>query len=251
MSSTVIVIPARMEATRLPGKPLIPVDGKPMVLHMVEAAMKTKIGDVVVACAEKEIKDIVERTGCRAVLTDPRHPSGSDRVYEAIVKSDPYKRYKKIINLPVNMPFADLSFLKNIDNALDENESEIVTMISKLDCLKIKKSPNIIKCNASKSNNNQFFNLSHFTRQCDEDKESYRHIGVYGYKRSALEKFVSMPMSNLEKKEGLEQMRAVENNMKLSALMIKESPLAVDTSDDLERIERFIRDEIKSCISGC
>jgi 3-deoxy-manno-octulosonate cytidylyltransferase (CMP-KDO synthetase) len=246
MSSTVIVIPARMEATRLPGKPLILVDGKPMIVHMVEAAMKMNIGDVVVACAEEEIKDVVERTGCRAVMTDPRHPSGSDRVHEAIVKSDPYKRWNKIINLPVNIPFTDLSFLKKISKALDDGETEIVTMISELQSQKQRKSRNIIKCDAKKSDATKFFNLSNFTRLYDDSKEVYRHLGVYGYKRNALEKFVSMPMSNLEKKEGLEQMRAVENKMKLSAMKIEKSPFTVNTSDDLEKIERLVRDKYKN-----
>lgn len=232
---TAIFIPARLGSTRLPNKPLADINGKPMIIHVALKAIKANIGKVYIAAAEQEIVDIAQKYGINAILTDPNLPSGTDRVFEAVIKNG--ENFDIIINLQGDLPLIDPQNIITLHNILKNSPHiDISTLASKITNLKEKTNPNVVKAVFSHISTNNNYRALYFTR-CPApygDNDLYHHIGIYGFWFKSLEKFVTLPPSHLEKIEKLEQLRALENNMHIQIALVDSSPLGVDTKEDLE-----------------
>lgn len=234
----IVIIPARMAATRLPRKPLLDIHGKPMILHVCDRALEADIGQIIVAAGDREIYDVVRDAGLNAVLTNPELPSGSDRVYEALKIVDPAERYDVIINLQGDLPTIDPVLLNAILTPLKRPEVDISTLAAIIHDDDEKHSPNVVK--VVMSPDNQYENMGralYFTRTPAPwgDGNLLHHIGIYGYQRHALKKFINLSPSYLEKREKLEQLRALEYNMQIHVTVVDTVPLGVDTPSDLEK----------------
>lgn len=230
----IIIIPARMASTRLPGKPLADIAGKPMIVRVAEQAIKANIGDVVVATDTLEVKASVEDFGYKAILTRADHESGSDRVYEALLKIG--GDYDAIINVQGDLPTIAPADICAVMKPLEDQNCDISTLGVEISDEDEKTNPNVVKIVGSPIGNNLLRAL-YFTRATAPygDGPLYHHIGLYGYKRQALERFVSLSPSTLEKRETLEQLRALEAGMTIHAAIIDTVPLGVDTPKDLEK----------------
>ena len=236
-----IIIPSRLESTRLPGKPLADINGFPMIVHVYKRAVEADIADVIVATGNIEIKKVIENAGGEAILTDPSHPSGSDRIYEAVNIYDPNKGYQNIVNLQGDLPDIDKKALSKIINLLENNDADISTLgaeiISEVDF----GNPNIVKAYVKDINKSN--QVEDFNRKFDRDKNKYlyHHIGIYGYKRESLKRFVGLEQSKEELKRKLEQMRALENGMTIVMDLVSKMPVSVDTEEDLKIAREVIR----------
>lgn len=230
----IIIIPARLASMRLPNKPLADIAGKPMIVRVYEKAIAANIGEVIVAAAEQEIVDAVEKAGGKAILTDPSHPSGSDRIYEALIKTG--KNYLNIINLQGDLPNIDPLYIKKITELLDKG-FEIATLAAPISDEAEKDNPNIVKLTISKSGRALYFSRSRIPYGANA--KLYHHIGIYGYKTIALKKFVNLPASELELCERLEQLRALENDMQIGVEIVDKIPIGVDTIEELEKIRQL------------
>jgi 3-deoxy-manno-octulosonate cytidylyltransferase (CMP-KDO synthetase) len=245
MNKTLILIPARMAASRLPHKPLADICGKPMIVHVLDRAREAALGDVLVATDSLEIVKAVENAGGKAVMTRADHPSGSDRIYEALLKFDPDGQYTRILNVQGDLPTLDPKLIKAAALLLDDEAVDISTLITKITREEEKTNENVVKCVGSHISENRLRAL-YFTRATAPwgAGDLYHHIGLYGYKRAALAKFVSLPPSPLELREKLEQLRAIEAGMRIDASIVDTNPLGVDTMHDLERARMIIKREI-------
>ena len=236
-----IIIPSRLESTRLPGKPLADINGFPMIVHVYKRAVEADIADVIVATGNIEIKKVIENAGGEAILTDPSHPSGSDRIYEVVNIYDPNKGYQNIVNLQGDLPDIDKKALSKIINLLENNDADISTLgaeiISEVDF----GNPNIVKAYVKDINKSN--QVEDFNRKFDRDKNKYlyHHIGIYGYKRESLKRFVELEQSKEELKRKLEQMRALENGMTIVMDIVSKLPVSVDTEEDLKIAREVIR----------
>jgi 3-deoxy-manno-octulosonate cytidylyltransferase (CMP-KDO synthetase) len=241
MNHTAIFIPARMKATRLPNKPLADIGGKPMILHVMERAISANIGPVYVACADDEIALVVKNAGGTAILTDPNHPSGSDRIAEALSKIDPHRNIANIVNLQGDLPMFDPQILKLSVLLLENPSTDIGTFANIIENHDDIDNPNIVKVAMSEPNANNIGRALYFSR-CAIPYQSttyYHHVGIYIYRRNALEKFISLSPSYLEMSEKLEQLRALENNLTIDVAIINSTPPGVDTEQDLQFIRRM------------
>lgn len=234
----VVVIPARMASSRLPGKPLADIDGKPMIVQVYERAKEADLGPVIIACAEQEIADAIENAGGIAILTDPGHPSGSDRVFEAVEKFDPEQKYGAVINLQGDLPALDPTAVHAAYQALVQNDADIATLVAEIKDESELEDPNAVKAVVSFSEGAQSGPALWFSRLEAPwgDGPHYHHIGIYAYKRDALARFVKLDPSPLEMREKLEQLRALEAGMRIDAASVDTVPLGVDTPEDLEAI---------------
>jgi len=241
MSDPLILIPARMASTRLPGKPLADIHGQPMIVHVWRRAMEAKAGRVAVAAAEQAIADAVVRAGGEAVLTHPDHPSGSDRVFEALCKLDPGGRHDVIVNLQGDLPTLDPALIRAALAPLDDPAVDIGTLATEIREESERTNPNVTKAIVANAGGRQGRAL-YFTRATAPWGEGplYHHIGIYAYRRAALERFVKMPPSPLEKREKLEQLRALEAGMTIAVRIVDAVPLGVDTPEDLERARHLL-----------
>lgn len=240
----IILIPARLSATRFPNKPLAKINGLEMIIHVLKRAMATHIQDIYVACAEKEIAQCVIKHGGKAILTDPMHQSGSDRIYEALQKVDPDETFDVVINLQGDLPTFDPLLIDKLLYQLRYSNVDISTLVSKITEEEEKENPNVVKAILSVSDK-KLHKVLYFTRACAPYGASdlFHHIGIYGYKRAALKKFVSLPPSSLEKIEKLEQLRALENNLSIYTSIVNTVPLGVDTAEDLKKAESLLQEE--------
>jgi len=238
----IVIIPARMASTRLPGKPLADIAGLPMIAHVLKRAEEAAIGPVVVACAESEIKDAVEAAGGRAVLTDPNHPSGSDRIFEALQACDPDAQYDAIVNLQGDLPVLDPAVLRAAMKPLDDTEVDIATLVAAITWEEEKTNPNVVKAVVGFEEAADIGRALYFSRATvpHGDGPLYHHIGIYAYRRSALERFVRLSPGVLEQREKLEQLRALENGMRIDAARVDTVPFGVDTPADLERARQIL-----------
>lgn len=234
MNNAIILIPSRLGSTRLPGKPLADILGREMIIRVIDQGKKAGISDVYVAAAEKEIVSAVEKNGFKAILTDPNHPSGTDRIFEALgkIKTD----FKYIINLQGDLPTIDPKIISDLLKLIENSDYDIVTAAAQITNHEERENPNVVKAIVSWKNDVSGTAL-YFTRATAPhgSDELYHHIGIYIYTREALKKFVALPQSKLEKTEKLEQLRALENDMKIGVLKVDTIPLGVDTRQDLER----------------
>lgn len=236
---TLILIPARLAATRLPGKPLADIGGQPMIVRVLRAAQAADVGPVAVAAGDPEIVDAVERAGGRAVLTDADLPSGSDRIMAALAALDPGGAHAEVINLQGDMPFVDPAAIAACAALLrDEPLCDIATVIAPETSPADRDSPDVVKAvvalppGAAPGATGRAL---YFTRsRLHGEGPVWRHVGIYGYRRAALARFTSAPPSPLERREGLEQLRALELGLSIWAAVAAEAPVSVDTPADLE-----------------
>jgi 3-deoxy-manno-octulosonate cytidylyltransferase (CMP-KDO synthetase) len=244
-ANPIVMIPARMASTRLPNKPLADIHGLPMIVHVLRRAEESKLGRVVIACAEKEIKDAVEKAGGEAVLTDPALPSGSDRILAALKTVDAGGKHDAVINVQGDLPTLDAKLIKTAFDLLQNPEVHIGT----LGCIITKESektnPNVVKAIAEIdfAKGERQGRALYFSRTTapSGDGPLLHHIGLYTYRRSALEQFVASPPSALEKRERLEQLRALALGMRIDIAIVNTVPLGVDTPEDLETARIALR----------
>jgi len=229
------MIPARMAATRLPNKPLADIGGKPMIVRAYEQAASSGL-PVVIAAGDPEIVEVVEAAGGRAVLTDPKLPSGSDRIRAALEAVDPDGAHDAVINVQGDMPFADPGLATACAALLHgEPSCDIATLVAPESGAYDRGNPDVVKAVLAISEGERHGRALYFTRSTlYGDAPIWRHIGVYGYRREALLKFCDAPPSPLERREKLEQLRALEMGMQIWAAVIDEAPLSVDNPSDLE-----------------
>lgn len=237
MSACTVVIPARLAATRLPDKPLALIAGEPMIVHVWRRAMEADIGPVLVAAGDAAIAEAVRAAGGYAVLTDPDLPSGSDRVFAALPDLD---SDDIVINLQGDLPLLDPALLRRLTDLLTETGADISTLVSEITDPTEKANPNVVK--AILSGDPQAARALYFTRASAPagDGPMYHHIGLYGYRYEALERFVSLPPSPLEQQERLEQLRALEAGMEIAAAVVDAAPPGVDTAEDLAHIRALL-----------
>jgi len=241
----IVVIPARMASTRLPDKPLADIAGDAMIVHVCRRAMEADCGPVVVACAEQVIADAIEAAGGKAVLTDPDHPSGSDRIYEAVEKFDPDCRFDAVINLQGDNPTIEKAAVRAVLDPLDDADIDIATLVTEITNAEERTNPNVVKAVVAFGEGHDIGRAIYFSRAtvpwCDaDDAPLFYHIGVYAYRREALRRFIELPPGVLEQRERLEQLRALENGMRIAAARVDTVPLGVDTPADLERARQFL-----------
>ncbi|MEY3189413.1 MAG: 3-deoxy-manno-octulosonate cytidylyltransferase [Candidatus Fonsibacter ubiquis] len=243
MDNTVILIPSHLRATRLPNKPLLLINDKPMIVHCWQRAVESKVGDVYVATADEEIAKIITAVGGKSILTSKEHKTGTDRIYEAI-ENNFSKKPKNIINLQGDMPNIDPLAIKLLDKFIKNNSYEIATLATKLNSKKDLENKNIVKVETKKEMQiNNFSNALDFFRLKDINQKNfyYHHVGIYGYQYETLKKFISLKRSDNEIARSLEQMRAMDNNISLIVGLTDSYPLGVDTIEDLEEIRNIMK----------
>ncbi|WP_440642499.1 3-deoxy-manno-octulosonate cytidylyltransferase [Bradyrhizobium sp. PUT101] len=230
-----VLIPARMAATRLPGKPLADIAGLPMIVHVLRRAEAAAIGRVAVATDTPEIASVVTAHGGEAVMTRSEHPSGSDRIHEAMQKLDPEGKTEIVINLQGDFPTITPATIREVLPPFDDPAVDIVTLASQIHTEEEDLAPSVVKAIGSPIGPKRLRAL-YFTRATAPygDGPRYHHIGLYAYRRAALERFVSLPPSPLERQESLEQLRAIEAGMRIDIMIVDSVPRGVDTPPDLE-----------------
>jgi 3-deoxy-manno-octulosonate cytidylyltransferase (CMP-KDO synthetase) len=240
-SQAIVLIPARMAAARLPGKPLADIGGKPMILHVVERAIAADIGPVWVATDTPAIADAVKAGGHGAVITRADHASGSDRIFEALGEIDPAGRAKIIVNLQGDLPMIEPAAIRAVLAPLEDAAVDIATIAAEIIEDSERRDPNVVKVIGTPVAPGRLRAL-YFTRATAPAGEGphYHHIGLYAYRRAALEKFVGLKPSRLEQRERLEQLRALEAGMRIDVALVDAVPLGVDTPADLERARGLI-----------
>nr|WP_306264555.1 3-deoxy-manno-octulosonate cytidylyltransferase [Pararhizobium sp. IMCC3301] len=234
-AAPLVLIPSRLAATRLPNKPLADISGEPMIVHVWRRAMEAGIGDVVVATDSDLVANAISGAGGRAVLTRADHPSGSDRIFEALQLCDPEQSYQSVVNLQGDLPTLDPASIHACLEPLEDEQVDIATLGVIISDEAEKTNPSVVKIIGSPVSESRLRGL-YFTRATAPYGEGplYHHIGIYAYRRTALERFVSLPPSTLEKREKLEQLRAIEAGMRIDARIVDTVPLGVDTPHDLE-----------------
>ncbi len=239
-----VIIPARMAAQRLPGKPLADIGGVPMIVRVLRRAESADLGPVVVAAGDAEIVDAVEAAGGRAILTNRALPSGSDRIQAALSAIDPSGRYDAVINLQGDMPFVSPEVLQACADLLARSpDCDISTVVTNEASPADRTNDAVVKAVLAMAPDGRSGRALYFTRSTLwGDGPVHRHVGVYGYRREALERFTAAPPSPLERREKLEQLRALELGLRIYAAVIDQAPLAVDTPADLEAARRFVRE---------
>ncbi|WP_455269304.1 3-deoxy-manno-octulosonate cytidylyltransferase [Rhizobium herbae] len=241
LDKTLILIPARMASTRLPGKPLADICGLPMIVQVAMRAKDAQAGRIVVAVDHQDVFDAVTAAGFEAVMTRVDHQSGSDRIHEALLKSDPEGRAEIIINVQGDLPTIEPETIRAALRPLENPEVDIATLTVEIEDEDEKLNPNVVKVVGSPLSQTRLKAL-YFTRTTAPHGKGplYHHIGLYAYRRAALEKFVSLPPSTLERRESLEQLRALEAGMRIDVEIVKSIPLGVDTPADLEKARRLL-----------
>lgn len=237
-----VLIPARMASTRLPNKPLADIAGLPMIVQVAKRAEEAKIGRVVVAVDEQVVFDVVKAAGFDVVMTRQDHQSGSDRIYEALQKADPEGKAEFIINVQGDLPTIEAEVVRaSLRPLLDNASTDIATLTVEITDEHEKTNPNVVKIVGSPISETRLKAL-YFTRATAPygDGPLYHHIGLYTYRRAALEKFVSLGPSPLELRERLEQLRALEAGMRIDAEIVHSIPLGVDTPADLEKARAIL-----------
>ena len=242
-----VLIPARMAATRLPGKPLLDISGLPMIVHVVRRADAARIGRVVVATDAPEIAEIVTAHGGEAVMTRADHPSGSDRIFEALQTLDSAGQIDTIINVQGDLPTIAAEDIRAVLAPLADPEVDIATLAAVITKDEEHTNPNVVKVIGSPLSAARLRAL-YFTRATAPygDGPRYHHIGLYAYRRSALARFVALPPSPLEVREKLEQLRALEAGMRIDVTVVDTVPLGVDTPHDLETARQMLMSQFRS-----
>ena len=241
MADTLILIPARMAASRLPGKPLADIAGLPMIVHVLRRAEAAAIGAVVVATDSLEIQSAVRKAGGRAVMTRADHASGSDRVFEALGIVDPAGKAEIVVNVQGDLPTLASADIAAAVALLADSAVDIGTVAAAITRPEERDNPSVVKVVGSPLGPGRLRAL-YFTRATAPYGEGplYHHIGLYAYRRPSLERFVGLPPSPLEQREKLEQLRALEAGMRIDVAVVESAPLGVDTPEDLARARRML-----------
>jgi 3-deoxy-manno-octulosonate cytidylyltransferase (CMP-KDO synthetase) len=245
-SRTVVLIPARLAATRLPDKPLLPIGGLPMIVHVWRRAVEADLGPVVVACAEQVIADAVRAVGGEAVLTDPALPSGTDRIHQALGRLDPERRYELVVNVQGDLPVLEPAALRRVVEPIRLLGTDMGTLASPTEDEEERANPNVVKAVASFTDEDPTLGRAlYFTRATAPTGPGpvWHHIGIYAYTRAALERFATLRPSPLERRERLEQLRALENGMTIGVRLVDTVPFGVDTPADLERARAILEQQ--------
>jgi len=244
LSNPVTVIPARLAATRFPDKPLANIDGEPMIVHVWRRAVEAGIGPVVVAAGDAAIADAVAAAGGDAVMTDADLPSGSDRVHQALEKFDPDRRHDAVINVQGDLPTIDPGVIAAVLDPFETPEVDITTLVVEITEDRERTDPNVVKAVIALDNDaariGRALYFSRATVPSAPDGPHYHHIGLYGFRREALDRFVALPPGRLEALERLEQLRALEAGMRIDAALVDTVPLGVDTPADLDRARALL-----------
>jgi 3-deoxy-manno-octulosonate cytidylyltransferase (CMP-KDO synthetase) len=237
----VVVIPARMASTRLPGKPLADIAGEAMIVRVWRQAVIADVGPVIVAAAEREIAEAIEHAGGRAVLTAPDLPSGSDRVFAAVELFDPDQAHDVVVNLQGDLPAVDPAAIRAAVEALAPTGADIATVAAEIDDAADFDNPAVVKPIVVWDVTGERGRALYFTRARAPSGEGplFHHIGLYAFRREALQRFVALPPSPLELREKLEQLRALEAGMSIAVARVDDVPISVDTPADLEKARAF------------
>ena len=238
---TLVIIPSRLSATRLPGKPLLKIDGISMISHVFKKAEEANIGEVIVATEDQEIIDDVKQNGGQAILTKKNHKTGTDRIYEALQKLNS-ANIDFIMNLQGDEPLMNIDDIRNLNDKMKKNQSYLGTLASKIKDKYLYKNKNIVKVSTKeKLYNSNFPEAINFMREIIEKSENiYHHLGIYCYQKETLENFVSFNQSSNELKNKLEQLRALDNDIKINVALAKTSPIGVDTEEDFLAIKKIM-----------
>lgn len=244
----IVLIPARLASTRLPGKPLADIQGLPMIVQVWKRGVEAGLGPVVVAAAEAEIVKAVAAAGGRAVLTDPAHPSGSDRIFEALGKVDPEGRHDAVVNLQGDLPTIDPRIIRRCLDLLSDGTVDIGTLVAEISDPREIGDPNVVKAAVAPDPETGTGRALYFSRAAIPTGVGpyFHHIGLYAYRSDALRRFVALPPGTLERREHLEQLRALENGMRIDAACVDTVPLGVDTPADLDRARAILAPRAKT-----
>jgi len=242
---TIILIPARMGSSRLPGKPLALIAGEAMIVHVWRRAIDAQMGRVAVATDSAEIFDVVSACGGEAIMTGTQHQSGSDRIYEALEICDPGRDYQMIINLQGDLPTISAKAIRAVARPLSQAQVDIATLASPIRESREIDDPNVVKVISALGKPGDIARALCFTRATAPYGEGplFHHIGIYAWRRAALERFVSLAPSVLEQREKLEQLRALEAGMRIDVACVDTFPLGVDTPADLTRAQKALHDQ--------
>ena len=237
---TLVIIPSRMSATRLPGKPLLKINGLSIISHVSKKAEEANIGDVIVATEDQEIIDDVKGNGFNAILTSNKHKTGTDRIHEALKKSN-IRDVDFIMNLQGDEPAIDIDDIKSLNDKMVKNNSNLGTLAAKIKDNKNLKNENIVKVITENSlEEDHFPKAVSFLRKSEQIDNIYHHIGIYCYSKDSLEKFVQLSQSKNEIENRLEQLRALDNNIDINVSLAKSSPIGVDTEEDYLALKKIM-----------
>jgi 3-deoxy-manno-octulosonate cytidylyltransferase (CMP-KDO synthetase) len=241
MPSPIVIVPARLSSTRLPGKPLADIWGEPMIVHVWRRAIEADVGPVLVAADDARIVAAVKAVGGRAVLTRTDHTSGSDRIFEALSAHDPDARHDIVVNVQGDLPTIERSAVRAAVGPLADGDVDIATLATEITRAEERDDPNVVKAVGAKVSAGRLRAL-YFTRASAPWGEGplLHHIGLYAYRRAALARFVALPPSPLEQRERLEQLRALEAGMRIDIALVDVAPLGVDTPEDLQRAREML-----------
>ncbi|HRN83570.1 MAG TPA: 3-deoxy-manno-octulosonate cytidylyltransferase [Hyphomicrobium sp.] len=242
MTRALIIIPARMASTRLPDKPLADIEGEPMIVHVWRKAHDAAMGRVIVAADSDEIVNAVRAAGGEALITRADHVSGSDRVFEALSRVDPESEADIVVNLQGDLPTIDPALIRECASVLDIKGPDIATLAAEITDPDERTNPNVVKIVGTPLPEKNRLRALYFTRATAPhgDGPLFHHIGLYAYRRTAIERFVALPPSYLETRERLEQLRALEDGMRIDVAIVDTVPLGVDTPEDLERARKLV-----------
>lgn len=242
MAQPIILIPARMASKRLPGKPLADIHGVPMIVHVWRRAKEAALAPVLVAADSPEIVEAVQAVGGEAVLTRADHPSGSDRIHEAVELYDRHRHFDIVVNLQGDLPAITPDCIAACLAPLAETFTDIATLATEIRTGADRSDPNVVKI-AGATLPSGHLRALYFSRAAIPwgDGPLYHHIGIYAYRRAALDRFIRLAPSPLEKRERLEQLRALEAGMRIDAALVRSCPIGVDTPETLEQVREILR----------
>jgi len=238
---TLVIIPSRLSASRLPGKPLLKINGLSIISHVFKKAEEANIGEVIVASEDQEIVDDVKKNGGQAILTKKEHKTGTDRIYEALEEINS-SNVDLVMNLQGDEPLMEIDDIRHLNDQMIKNNTKLGTLASKILDKKFYENQNIVKVITKESlNDSNFSEAVNFMRKTSEQsKSTYHHLGIYCYQKDTLKKFVSFNQSSNEVKNKLEQLRALDNNIKINVALAKTSPIGVDTEEDFIAIKKIM-----------
>jgi 3-deoxy-manno-octulosonate cytidylyltransferase (CMP-KDO synthetase) len=236
----IILIPARMASSRLPGKPLADIAGEPMIVHVLRRAQAAKIGETVVATDSEAVVAAVEKAKGRAIMTRADHASGSDRIYEALAALDPERRIGTVVNVQGDLPTIDPTDIRAALGPLSDPQVDIATIAAVIADPADRTNPNVVKVSGSTVSPGRFRGTTFTRADATGSGPHYHHIGLYAYRRAALERFVKLPPSANEQRDRLEQLRALDAGMRIDVAVVKSVPLGVDTPEELAKARALL-----------
>lgn len=236
----IILIPARMASSRFPGKPLADIAGQPMIVHVLHRAQAAKIGEAVVATDSEAIAAAVEKSGGRAIMTRADHATGSDRIYEALEALDPERRIGTVVNVQGDLPTIEPADIRAALGPLSDAQVDIATIAAVITNPSDRSNPNVVKVSGSTISPGRFRAVTFTRADATGSGPHYHHIGLYAYRRAALERFVKLPPSANEQRDKLEQLRALDAGMRIDVAVVKSVPLGVDTPEELAKAQQIL-----------